>query len=438
MYNHLRSSGYYVEVLGQPFTCFNASHYGTLLIVDPEEEYFPEEIEKLYRDYEQGLSILLFADWYNVTVMKKIKFFDENTHQWWLPPTGGANIPALNDLLSLWQIELGDFVYEGDFKIGNHEMYYASGTSIVKYPGTSFAVFHQKLNDQGEDILNNKKVPVQQVPILGFATQSVEARGHLAIYGDSNCLDSAHMQKDCFWLLNALLQYSSTGKVPSSLMNRRSDKSAVSNKDTTELRNSIQNFILDSFDDQRILSNANHAHQKPTRMENNDLHKYSKVIESAWQTRPLPICVLYPAEQAHVHNGAAPVSLHKSQELIQFPEASKSESLFDAPIILRRQNWWNHNSFDSDANEDQHSNKHTETVSFIHTPTSFYILFTLSVLFMVVLLVLFKTNLLCKLSRCKPKSRRTRHRLVTRFFQRGLATTVRASSNVSLDVTVCK
>lgn len=27
------------------------------------------------------------------------------------------------------------------------------------------------------------------------------------MYGDSNCLDSAHMVKECFWLLDALLQY---------------------------------------------------------------------------------------------------------------------------------------------------------------------------------------------------------------------------------------
>jgi membrane-bound transcription factor site-1 protease len=37
---------------------------------------------------ERGLSIALFADWYNVDVMRKIKFFDENTKQWWTPATG--------------------------------------------------------------------------------------------------------------------------------------------------------------------------------------------------------------------------------------------------------------------------------------------------------------------------------------------------------------
>ena len=40
----MRAQNYYVEVLGEPFTCFDAKNYGTLLIVDPEEEYFPEEV----------------------------------------------------------------------------------------------------------------------------------------------------------------------------------------------------------------------------------------------------------------------------------------------------------------------------------------------------------------------------------------------------------
>ena len=52
---------------------------GTLLLVDPEEEYFSEEIVKLKRDIDNGLSLIIFADWYNVSVMEKVKFYDENT-----------------------------------------------------------------------------------------------------------------------------------------------------------------------------------------------------------------------------------------------------------------------------------------------------------------------------------------------------------------------
>lgn len=48
-------------------------------MVDSEEEYFPEEITKLKRDIDNGLSLIIFSDWYNTSVMRKVKFYDENT-----------------------------------------------------------------------------------------------------------------------------------------------------------------------------------------------------------------------------------------------------------------------------------------------------------------------------------------------------------------------
>lgn len=136
MYQHLRNAGYYLEVLGTPFTCFRAKNYGTILIVDTEEEFFPEEVAKLKRDVEEeGLSVVVFADWYNVTVMRKVKFYDENTRQWWVPDTGGANIPALNDLLyANWGVAFGDWVRDGKFTLGQHTpVTFASGTTIGRY-----------------------------------------------------------------------------------------------------------------------------------------------------------------------------------------------------------------------------------------------------------------------------------------------------------------
>ena len=57
---------------------------GTLIIVDPEEEFFVEEISKLHNDIvNKSLSLIVFADWYNVSVMKRVQFFDENTRQWY-------------------------------------------------------------------------------------------------------------------------------------------------------------------------------------------------------------------------------------------------------------------------------------------------------------------------------------------------------------------
>ena len=52
----------FFKVLGQAYTCFDASQYGTLLIVDPEEEFHKEEISKLKEDVEEkGLSVVLLA-----------------------------------------------------------------------------------------------------------------------------------------------------------------------------------------------------------------------------------------------------------------------------------------------------------------------------------------------------------------------------------------
>ena len=92
---------------------------------------------------------VVFADWYNVEVMKKIKFYDENTRQWWMPDTGGANIPALNTLLQPWGIALSNEVLEGEFNLVNHKVSYASGTSIAQWPSEGLLVARD-LNDQGK------------------------------------------------------------------------------------------------------------------------------------------------------------------------------------------------------------------------------------------------------------------------------------------------
>lgn len=38
--------------------------------------------------------------------------------------------------------------------------------------------------------------------------------GRIVVYGDSNCLDSTHMEKPCFWLLDAMLEFTMTSHVP--------------------------------------------------------------------------------------------------------------------------------------------------------------------------------------------------------------------------------
>ncbi|KAI9191141.1 hypothetical protein LWI28_004185 [Acer negundo] len=213
MFNMLRDAGYYVETLGSPLTCFDAYQYGTLLMVDLEDEYFQEEIEKLRNDVlNTGLGLAVFAEWYNVDTMVKMRFFDDNTRSWWTPVTGGANIPALNDLLAPFGIAFGDKILNGDFSINGEQSRYASGTDIVRFPGGgyvhSFPFLDSSESGATQNIMTSGMAKADS-PILGL----VEAgEGRIAVYGDSNCLDSSHMVTNCYWLLKKILDFTSTNK----------------------------------------------------------------------------------------------------------------------------------------------------------------------------------------------------------------------------------
>ena len=93
-------------------------YLGVLLLTDLEEEYFADEIIKLHQDiFKNKLSVIVIGEWYNTEVMKKVQFFDENTRQWWIPETGGANVPALNDLMRSWGVAFTSKVYKGKIDI---------------------------------------------------------------------------------------------------------------------------------------------------------------------------------------------------------------------------------------------------------------------------------------------------------------------------------
>ncbi|VDD81063.1 unnamed protein product [Mesocestoides corti] len=82
LYQPLRQLGYFVEVLQKPLTCFNASNYGTLMIIDPEDEFAPNEIKKVHTDvHKRGLSLVVFAGWFNASVQEALKFYDANTNR---------------------------------------------------------------------------------------------------------------------------------------------------------------------------------------------------------------------------------------------------------------------------------------------------------------------------------------------------------------------
>lgn len=47
---------------------------------------------------------------------------------------GGANVPALNDLLAPYGIAFGDAVLEGQATIDGEQVFYASGANLVRFP----------------------------------------------------------------------------------------------------------------------------------------------------------------------------------------------------------------------------------------------------------------------------------------------------------------
>ena len=105
--------------------------------MDPEDEYFPEEITKLERDVrEKGLSIIVFGEWFSEAAIKSTRFYDDNTRSWWDAVTGGANVPALNDLLKPFGVALGSTVWDGVFTppASRESITFGSGNAIVKFP----------------------------------------------------------------------------------------------------------------------------------------------------------------------------------------------------------------------------------------------------------------------------------------------------------------
>ena len=111
----------------------------------------------------------------------------------------------IKDLLEPFGIQFGGRVFEGEYRIGEHSAYYASGTSIAKFPDSiDSTLIYRDLNDQGEEFIedisiksSSRKIK-ETVPILGLHQVEGESQdnqpGRIAVYGDSNCLDSSHMK----------------------------------------------------------------------------------------------------------------------------------------------------------------------------------------------------------------------------------------------------
>lgn len=73
---------------------------------------------------------------------------------------------------------------------------------------------HGKIGAPAMDVVVNKNLDKIVKNVAIHSTPFPVKEGRIAVYGDSNCLDSTHLEKPCFWLLDALLEYTMTSHVP--------------------------------------------------------------------------------------------------------------------------------------------------------------------------------------------------------------------------------
>jgi membrane-bound transcription factor site-1 protease len=288
VFNRLIRKGYYIEVLNAgDLTSFDARNYGTLLIIDPEDEFLEEEAVKLENDVKKlGLSVIVFADWYNEFVIRRLKFLDDNTQTIWVPVTGGSNIPALNGLLHRFGIMLGDTIYTGPFSMPSEpekSSTLLSSTSITRFPKNG-ELFMSDVSNETPRLLSRdkeeKKQPMKiyNVPILGMyqppspplpATEEENVErgvksGKIIVFSDSNCIDLVSKlptTKMCLWLLEDLLAYTNLNK-----------RSLWMDKDLVKLEK--QDYIY-AFGGEQTTPNG-YNKLVPRRLDQSPLYKYSR------------------------------------------------------------------------------------------------------------------------------------------------------------------
>ena len=205
----LRRLGYFLEVLGSPFTCFDAASYGHLLIVDPEDEFHPAEIAKLRADVgDRGLHVMVFSDWYNVETMRRMRFFDDNTRSWWTPPVGGSNVPALNDLLRPFGAELGAVVMDGVFEGAGQPPRTAvkSAGNLRRWPAGGHALRATSANVRQDD------GTARAGGALYLGGVAAVGNGTLSVFADSSCLESSQPESGrCVHVLAGMLRHAEDG-----------------------------------------------------------------------------------------------------------------------------------------------------------------------------------------------------------------------------------
>ncbi|KAF4320374.1 hypothetical protein BBO99_00003995 [Phytophthora kernoviae] len=210
LWNFLTSEGFFVEILPFEYSCLDLSKYGVVMVVDPEEEFFRDEIVALQAAIKySNVSLIVFADWYDDRLLNTLSLFDTSTLSKWRAITGGANIPAINNLLHDFHIAFGDgVIYSSSVSLldsGNDTSFpYWSGSYLTNFPVGGYLGYIDA-SDQSSLVLNRSEQTLLDVPVLGLYEVPSLYGGRIAVFGDSSCLDSSvHPSsrfRDCFGML---------------------------------------------------------------------------------------------------------------------------------------------------------------------------------------------------------------------------------------------
>jgi len=221
LYDKLKENGYFVETLRRDFSCVDPELYATLIIVDPEDNFAASELAVVHEAVlTHNLNLIVFADWYNEQLLHKSRFFDDNTRSLWDALTGGANVPAINELLAPFSIVFGDLVGAGTLKVGEgtaHSTYFQSGNALMAAPVGAYVLRFDlqritQLKSKGKP-LSGKRTTVKDAVAMAMLdtnhlTHVENGRGgKVAVFGDSTCLDANQHKSECLWLLQMMLRF---------------------------------------------------------------------------------------------------------------------------------------------------------------------------------------------------------------------------------------
>ncbi|KAH7492524.1 hypothetical protein KRP22_001923 [Phytophthora ramorum] len=226
LWNFLTSEGFFMEIMPFEYSCLDLGKYGVVMVVDPEEEFFRDEIVALQAAVKySNVSLIVFADWYDNRMLDSLELFDTSTLSKWHAITGGANIPAINELLHDFHIAFGDgVIYSSSVSLldaGNDTSFpYWSGSYLTNFPVGGYLGYIDAV-DQSARTLNGSDKTLTDVPVLGLYQVPSHYGGRIAVFGDSSCLDSsvhpATKFRDCFGMLRSILRFTNEAILPSSI-----------------------------------------------------------------------------------------------------------------------------------------------------------------------------------------------------------------------------